>query len=144
MARVCIVDDNNVMRDSLTDILRAAGHEVTAYPDPTRALAEISPGRFEVILSDLKMPGMEGIDLLRALRGRGIDSPFVLMTAYATVATAVEAMKIGAFDYIQKPFEAEAINLVIERAATVGRLRGENEALRLSLLDMEKDSELIG
>jgi DNA-binding NtrC family response regulator len=144
MARVCIVDDKDVMRDSLSDILRAAGHEVTAYADPTQALAEISPSRFEAIVSDLKMPGMEGIDLLRALRSRGIESPFVLMTAYASVATAVEAMKIGAFDYIQKPFEAEAINLVVERAATVGRLRGENEALRMSLLDLERDSELIG
>jgi DNA-binding NtrC family response regulator len=144
MARVCIVDDKDVMRDSLTDILRVAGHEVTAYPDPQKALGEAAWSRFEVVISDLKMPGMDGIELLRALRGRGLEMPFVLMTAYASVPTAVEAMRMGAFDYIQKPFEAEQIGLIIERAVAMGRLRGENEALRASLRDLEGDAELIG
>jgi len=144
MARICIIDDKDVMRDSLTDILRVTGHEVTAYADPRTALGEATWPRFDVIVSDLKMPEMDGIELLKALRGRGIDTPFVLMTAYASVATAVEAMKHGAFDYIQKPFEADAINLVVERAAAMGRLRGENEALRESLRDLEGDARLVG
>ncbi len=144
MARICIVDDKDVMRDSLTDILTAGGHEVAAFADPNQALMAATPGRFEVIVSDLKMPGMDGIELLRSFRSRGVDAPFVLMTAYASVSTAVEAMKMGAFDYIQKPFEAEAIHLVVERAASVSRLRGENEALRASLMDLGRDSELVG
>ncbi len=144
MARVCIVDDKDVMRDSLTDILRVAGHEVTAFADPLRAQSEAAGARYDVIISDLKMPGMDGIELLRALRSRGVDSPFVLMTAYASVQTAVEAMKMGAYDYIQKPFDADAINLVVERAAAMGRLRGENEALRMSVRDLEGDAELVG
>ena len=144
MARVSIVDDKDVMRDSLTDILSAQGHEVVAYSDPNRALTEITSSRFEVIVSDLKMPGMDGIELLRALQSRGVETPFVLMTAYASVSTAVEALKLGAFDYIQKPFEADQIALVVERAATMGQLRGENEALRISLHDLEGDTELIG
>ena len=144
MARVCIIDDKDVMRDSLTHILGVQGHEVTAYADPRHAMQDVSPSRFEVIVSDLKMPGADGIELLRNLRGRGVETPFVLMTAYASVPTAVEAMKLGAFDYIQKPFEADAIALVVERAAAMARLRGENEALRTSLNDLQGGAELIG
>jgi two-component system, NtrC family, response regulator HydG len=144
MARVCIIDDKDVMRDSLTHILGVQGHEVTAYADPQHALQDILPSRFEAIVSDLKMPGMDGIELLRNLRARGVETPFVLMTAYASVPTAVEAMKMGAFDYIQKPFEADAIAVVVERAAAMARLRGENEALRVSLNDLQGETQLIG
>ncbi len=144
MARVCIIDDKDVMRDSLTHILGIQGHEVNSYADPRHAMQDISPSRFEVIVSDLRMPGVDGIELLRNLRGRGVETPFVLMTAYASVPTAVEAMKLGAFDYIQKPFEADAIALVVERAAAMARLRGENEALRASLSDLQGETELIG
>ncbi len=144
MARVCIVDDKEVMRSSLTDILTAQGHEVTAYADPRHALGGIAPVQFEVIVSDLKMPEMDGIELLRQLRHRGVETPFILMTAYASVPTAVEAMKQGAFDYIQKPFEADQIALVVERAVTMGRLRGENEALRATVRDLEGPAELVG
>lgn len=144
MARVCIIDDKDVMRDSLTDTLSVQGHTVTAYADPQRALMELTPSSADVIISDLKMPTMDGIEVLRSLRSRGLETPFVLMTAYASVPTAVEAMKLGAFDYIQKPFEAEAIALVVERAVAMARLRGENEVLRASLRDWEGDHELIG
>jgi DNA-binding NtrC family response regulator len=144
MARVCIIDDKDVMRDSLSDILRTAGHEVSTFADPREALSGLGAAAAEVIVSDLKMPGMDGIELLKSIRAKGIETPFVLMTAYATVSTAVEAMKFGATDYIQKPFEADAINLVVERAAAFYRLRGENEALRLSLSDLEGGSQLIG
>ena len=87
---------------------------------------------------------MDGIDLLRTLRSRGVETPFVLMTAYASVPTAVEAMKMGAFDYVQKPFEGEEISLVIQRAVSMGKLRGENEALRTSLRDLEGEPVMIG
>jgi DNA-binding NtrC family response regulator len=144
MARVCIVDDKDVMRDSLKDILVTQGHEVAAHEDPQHALAALISSRFDVVVCDLKMPGMDGIELLRALRSRGVETPFVLMTAYASVPTAVEAMKLGAFDYIQKPFAADQIGLVVDRATTLGRLRGENEALRATLHDLEGSAELVG
>ncbi len=144
MARICIVDDKDVMRDSLTDTLVARGHEVTAFSDPQQAAREIRPASYDAIVSDLKMPGMDGIEFLRALRARGVDTPFVLMTAYATVSTAVEAMKMGAMDYIQKPFEGDAIAIVLQRAVAMGRLRGENEALRVTLRVLEGDPEMIG
>ncbi len=144
MARVAIIDDKDVMRASLTDILGGLGHEVSAFECPQQALGSLVPSELDVIISDLKMPEMDGLELLRTLRARGIETPVVLMTAYPTVPTAVEAMKLGALDYIQKPFEADAIALVVERAAAFGRLRGENEALRESLRNWQGDYELVG
>lgn len=144
MPRVCIIDDKDVMRDSLTDILRGRGHEVRAFADPQQALAEVHPSETDVIICDLRMPGIDGIELLRSWRGRGLETPFVLMTAYASVPTAVEAMKLGAFDYIQKPFDADQIELVVQRAAMMGRLQGENEALRETVRSFTGETKLIG
>lgn len=144
MPRVCIIDDKDVMRDSLTDILRGKGHEVRAFADPHQALAELNPTEAEVIICDLRMPGIDGLELLRSWRARGMETPFVLMTAYASVPTAVEAMKLGAFDYIQKPFDADQIELVVQRAAMMGRLQGENEALRETIRDFSGEWKLIG
>src|SRR5262249_35779705 len=129
MAKVCVLDDKDVMRESLIESLRRHRHDVTGYADAAELLAAVRRESFEVIISDLKMPGMDGIEILKSLREAGIDTPLILMTAFATVATAVEAMKLGAFDYIQKPFEMEKIVMLVERAAQVHRLRGENEAL---------------
>lgn len=144
MARVCIIDDKDVMRDSLTDTLSIQGHDVTTYADPRHALEGITPTRFDVVVSDLKMPGMDGIEVLKALRTAGVDTPFILMTAYASVPTAVEAMRLGAFDYIQKPFGADEIGLVVARATTMAKLRSENEVLRVSLNDLQGEKHLIG
>jgi DNA-binding NtrC family response regulator len=85
MACVCIIDDKDVMRDSLTDILTGLGHEVVTFADPRQALESLIPSELDVIISDLKMPGMDGIELLRSLRARSIETPFVLMTAYASI-----------------------------------------------------------
>jgi DNA-binding NtrC family response regulator len=144
MAKVCVLDDKDVMRDSLIESLRRQQHDVTGYADPAELLAAVRRESFEVIVSDLKMPGMDGIELLKALREAGVETPLILMTAFATVATAVEAMKLGAFDYIQKPFEMDEIVLLVERAAQVHRLRGENEALRTTVSDWNDGVELVG
>ncbi|MCK6455012.1 MAG: sigma-54 dependent transcriptional regulator [Phycisphaerae bacterium] len=144
MARICVVDDKDVMRDSLQTSLQRAGHSVSGFGDPAAALEALQRESFEVVISDLKMPGMDGIELLRQLRAAGVETPLILMTAFATVGTAVEAMKQGAFDYLQKPFEVDELLLLVERAAQMGRLRDENEALRASLVDLQSSVELVG
>ncbi len=144
MAHVCVVDDKEILRDSLCAAMEREDHRVTAFADPQEALKRITGGPFDVVLVDLKMPGMDGLSLIRNIRAAGCETPIIMMTAYATVNTAVEAMKLGAFDYIQKPFEAETIAVLIERAIEHARLRRENEALRASVDDLRRQRTLIG
>ncbi len=144
MANVCVVDDKEILRESLSATLTREDHSVTSFADPVEALAQIKQQRFDLVLADLRMPRMDGLTLIREIRAGGNDVPIVVMTAYATVATAVEAMKLGAFDYIQKPFEADAATVVVERALEHARLRRENEALRASVDDWSNHRNLIG
>jgi DNA-binding NtrC family response regulator len=108
------------------------------------ALAAIKEQRFELILTDLKMPRMDGLTLIRETRTAGCDTPFIIMTAFATVSTAVEAMKLGAFDYLQKPFEIDTVIVLVERALEHALLRRENEALRTSVDDLRAHRQLVG
>ena len=144
MAHIAVVDDKEILRESLTAALAREDHMITAFADPLEALPEIKGGRFDLVLSDLKMPRMDGLALIREIRAGGCDTPIIMMTAFATVQTAVEAMKLGAFDYIQKPFEAEAAAVLVERALEHARLRRENEALRAVADDPRRRRPLIG
>ncbi len=144
MACVCVVDDQEMMRDSLSAALKAQDHKVYCYAAADEALTAIRQRSFDVVLTDLRMPGMDGVALLRELRRLGIDVPVVLMTAYASVQTAVEAMKLGAFDYITKPFNPDEVAILIERAIREQRLLRDNEVLRRTIEDHDRDRRLIG
>ncbi|MCK6485362.1 MAG: sigma-54-dependent Fis family transcriptional regulator [Phycisphaerae bacterium] len=144
MARICVVDDNDLMRQSVVEALQREEHQIAAFSDATTALAELGQQNFDVIISDLKMPGMDGIEFLGRLRERQVDTPLILMTAFATVPTAVSAMKLGAFDYLQKPFEMDELVVTADRAIQVSRLRGENDALRQSISDWQPAARLVG
>ena len=122
MARILIVDDQEMMRDSLAATLVREGHEVVAAGDGQAAVTRLANGtRFDLLITDLKMPRMTGIELLAETKKLRPELPVVLMTAFATVQTAVEAMKLGAYDYIQKPFDPDDVGLVVRRA--LGRHR---------------------
>src|ERR1700712_4737215 len=132
MARILVVDDQEMMRDSLAATLVREGHEVIAAGDGAAAVARLqSPARFDLVISDLKMPKMTGIELLAEVKRLRPELPVVLMTAFATVQTAVEAMKLGAYDYIQKPFDGEEIKLLVDRTLEHSRRKLENAALRV-------------
>ena len=131
MARILIADDTEMMRDSLAATLARDGHEVIAAGDGPAAVSRLAgPGRFDLLITDLKMPRMTGIELLQEAKRLRPDMPVVLMTAFATVATAVEAMKLGAYDYIQKPFDGDEIKHLVDRTLEHSRLIRENMALR--------------
>lgn len=138
MGQICVVDDNEMLRLSVSETLQREDHEVTSFADPVQALDALKSRPFDCVVSDLKMPGMDGVTLLREARGAGCDTPFLLMTAFGTISSAVAAMKLGAFDYLQKPFEADELALLVDRAIQQSQLRGENEALRRSLTDFEQ------
>ena len=144
MARIAVVDDKEILRDSLQQALSREDHVVTTFADPLEALEKVRSENFDVILTDLKMPQMDGLALVREIRSAGSDTPVIVMTAFATIGTAVEAMKLGAFDYVQKPFEVQTLSVLIEKAVEHARLRRDNEALRASMDDLRAHRALIG
>ncbi len=137
MGRICVVDDNEMLRESVEETLTREDHVVTVFADPIEALKSIKSSPYDCVVTDLKMPGMDGVSLLQEARAAGCDAPAIMMTAFGTVDSAVAAMKLGAFDYIQKPFDADQLCLVVDRAIQTACLRSENEALRRSLTDGE-------
>ncbi|MCP4249690.1 MAG: sigma-54-dependent Fis family transcriptional regulator [bacterium] len=144
MAHICVVDDKELIRDSLVETLGREDHRVTPFADPVEALETVRSGGFDLVLTDMKMPRLDGIGLIRELRSAGCEMPILVMTAFATVSSAVEAMKLGAFDYIQKPFDADAIVVQVERALQHSRLTRDNEALRTTVSDLCEDRPIIG
>ena len=134
MARILVADDQEMMRDSLASTLAREGHDVVAAADGAAAVARLSAegaaGRFDLLITDLKMPRMTGLELLAEAKRLRPEMPVVLMTAFATVSTAVEAMKLGAYDYIQKPFDGDEIKLLVDRTLEHNRLIRENAVLR--------------
>jgi len=143
MAKILICDDQEMMRDSLAGLLAREGHEVLAVSDGAAALSRLESSRFDLLITDLKMPKMTGIELLTEVRRIRGELPVVLMTAFATVQTAVEAMRLGAYDYIQKPFDGEEIRILVERTLEHSRLKLENAALRAAV-SSEVERPLVG
>ena len=144
MALVYVVDDNDLLRDSVREALVREEHEVETFPHPVAALEALEQRRCHVVVSDLKMPRMDGITFLKEVLCLDSEMPVILMTAFASVTSAVEAMKLGAFDYIQKPFEAVEIALLVDRAYQLRCLKVDNEALRVSLADRAPKRVLVG
>jgi DNA-binding NtrC family response regulator len=143
MARILIADDQEMMRDSLAGNLAREGHDVVACGDGAAAVAKLQGSRFDLLITDLKMPRMTGMELLAEAKRLRPEMPVVLMTAFATVNTAVEAMKLGAYDYIQKPFDGDEIKMLIERTLEHSRLIRENQALR-SMTEVSTPRPLVG
>lgn len=134
MARLLIVDDEKNIRQSLATFLDSCGHQVKTAESGREALATLSrQGNFDLVLSDYRMAEMNGLELLTEIKRRYPDTVVILMTAYATVANAVAAMKAGAYDYLTKPFSLDQIQHVVERALEVKELRSENRILRSAL-----------
>lgn len=130
MRSVLVVDDKELMRDSVGGTLERAGFAVATAMDAPSAIQQIAAKRPDVVVTDLKMPGMTGIELLERIRQIDDDLPVVLMTAFGTIETAVSAIKQGAFDYLTKPFEGDELVITVKRAAEHGRVLRENKLLR--------------
>jgi len=129
-ARVLVVDDEPRMAEVVAAALARAGHECEACTTAEAALAALDARGADVVVTDWKMPGMDGVALLRTVRTRRPDVPVVLLTAHGTVASAVAAMRDGAFDYVTKPFDNDELRAVVGRALELTRLARENRWLR--------------
>jgi EAL domain-containing protein (putative c-di-GMP-specific phosphodiesterase class I) len=121
-ARVLLVDDHVAVANSLSRLLTAAGHLITTACDGREAIALIESATFDVIVSEIKMPNVDGLTLLRVIRGRDLDVPVVFLTASPTLETAVDAIEHGAFRYLLKPVDGKELVDVVERAAQLHRL----------------------
>jgi two-component system, NtrC family, response regulator AtoC len=133
MATILIVEDEPKMLRLLGLNLQEEGHEVRPVGDAEAGLNLLRQEKIDLVLTDLKLPGMDGLEFLQAVKRANAAIPVVLMTAYGTVETAVEAMKAGASDYVMKPFSMEEIKLVVAKELDVRNLREENISLREAL-----------
>ena len=144
MSKVLVIDDEKDMLTLLRRIINGeASHEVTTHSDPFKALAELEAGAFDLVLTDLKMPKMNGIQVLERAKAVHPDMPVVIMTAYGTIENAVEAIRKGAFDYITKPFRRERILITTDKALQWHDLLKENQRLRKLAEESESSPDLI-
>jgi len=142
--RLLIVDDEPRMRQALSLLLQKWGWHVDTAATGKEALEKVRTEDVDIVLTDLKMPGMDGDELLRSIRKDFPSLPVVIMTAFGTVRSAVEAMKAGAHDYILKPFDNEELRLTLERAAKYYRLVKDNEAMKRELVNRYHPDNIIG
>ena len=142
--KILIVDDEEIVRESLTEWFREDGYQVESAADATAALKMINRERRDIYFLDIKMPGMDGMELHRKIREADHDAVVIMITAYAAVDTAVKALKEGAFDYITKPFDPENLSNLVRNAARQCALARENIDLKESLAQCSKPPELIG
>src|SRR5438552_8261450 len=144
MGRILIADDHDAIRRGLVRGLTEAGHEMEDASNGNQAIGRLTDNYFDVVLSDLKMGGSDGMDVLRTTRALHPTTAVILMTAFGTVNTAVEAMKIGAFDYVQKPFEIEEMEGKIGKALEVKRLKHALDYLRGTQQDIYEFEHIVG
>jgi Nif-specific regulatory protein len=144
MGRILIADDHDALRRGLARALGEAGHEVDEAANGNAAIARLHEGYYDVVLSDLKMGGSDGLDVLRTTKSLHPSTAVILMTAFGSVTTAVEAMKSGAFDYVQKPFEIEEMEVKIEKALELRRMKNELDYLRHTTQDIYNFDRIVG
>ncbi|HEV2179960.1 MAG TPA: sigma-54 dependent transcriptional regulator [Gemmatimonadaceae bacterium] len=144
MATILCVDDDESIALLLAETLKRAGHEPLSAANVADALAMLARGNVDLIISDYRMPGNTGLDLLARLERDGIDTPVIMMTGYASIEHAVASIKAGAVDYITKPVRAAQLELAVEQALELVRLRRENAALKREIMETRSERQIIG
>lgn len=132
-SRILVVDDEESIREFLDIMLRKEGYEVTTAEDGEKAVEVLKKKTFDMVISDLQMPKMNGMELLKHVKNQNPDLIFMLITAFGTAESAIEAMKIGAYDYILKPFKIDEVRINIAHALRAKSLEGENRILKKEL-----------
>jgi two-component system response regulator PilR (NtrC family) len=144
MDRVLVVDDEAGMREFLSILLRKEGYGIAAAESAEKAMDLMAKGEFDLVISDISMPGLSGIEVLRQARAASPDIPVILITAYASTESAVEALKLGAYDYLVKPFDVEELKTVVRNALEKRRLETENRILKRELKAKGRLDDLVG
>ena len=142
--KILIVDDEDIVRQSLYHWFEEEGYEVECAEDGETALKMFEKGKYELMLVDMKMPGMSGLDLLTKIKEIDDEVIFILITAFASVPTAIRALKDGAFDYITKPIDPEELSHIVDKAISQQSLKRENIQLKTQIDDIVRPDNLIG
>jgi len=142
--RVLVVDDDTSMCDMLVSDLSEHGFTVTARTSGNAALDALAPGAFDAVVTDLNMPGMDGLELCRAIAGADPDVPVIVVTAFGSIETAVAAIRGGAYDFVTKPLDVEALALALDRAIQHRTLRDEVKRLRRAVDESRRFGALLG
>jgi two-component system response regulator AtoC len=139
LREVLVVDDEESLRHMLTVLLKREGYEATAVASGQQALAELERRPYDVVISDIRMPNLGGLELVDEIHKRAIPTTVILMTAFGSVDVAIEAMKRGAYDYISKPFRPDEVVLVLKKAEERERLFRENASLKEALAERRRE-----
>ncbi len=144
MATILCLDDDDAIRQLLERMLVRAGHEALLAGSVIEALQVLARQTVDLIISDYRLPGLSGLEFLGLLRDEGYEIPLIVLTGYGSIEHAVTAIKAGAVDYITKPVRAEQVELAVEQALEVVRLRRENDALREEVMGLRNAKQIIG
>ncbi|HVR38561.1 MAG TPA: response regulator, partial [Thermoanaerobaculia bacterium] len=142
--RILIVDDEEVLRDVLEAVLRREGFDIVLAQSGEEALSVLDAEDIDLVVLDVMLPGISGIDTLRSIRISNPSLPVIVITAFSSIDGAIEAMKMGAFHYIPKPFRNEEVIITVNKALEQRRLSNENERLKAELSDKYAYSNIIG
>jgi two-component system response regulator HydG len=142
--RILVIDDDEAVRESMARMLRGAGYAVDTAPTGEDGLAAAKGNTFDVILSDIRMPGISGLDVLQRLRDGRVDSAFIVMTGFGTIDVAVEAMKLGAVDFVQKPFLRDELLMRVKSAADRRQLARQVDLLQRQIRGSSPLDAMIG
>ncbi len=142
--RILVVDDSQLVCQQLSQVLASPDRQIAVAPDGTAAMEWLVENRCSLVLTDLRLPGMDGLDLIRAIRERELPVTVIVMTGYATVESAVEAMKLGAYDMILKPIDTIRLEVVVNQALEDRRLIDEVADLRGRLRKKYAYHNLLG
>ena len=144
MARILIADDHDSLRRGLAQALAEASHDVDEAPNGNNAIERLHEGAFDVLVSDLRMGGSTGLEVLKTAKSLQPTCAVILMTAFGSISTAVEAMRAGAFDFVQKPFEIEEMELKIAKALELRQMQHQIDYLRHAQGDIYEFDRIIG
>ncbi|MCC6544164.1 MAG: sigma-54-dependent Fis family transcriptional regulator [Nitrospirae bacterium] len=142
--RILLVDDDADIRETMVTLLSMNDYNVTAVADGHSAIDEVNKGKYNIVITDLMMPVMSGIDVIKNVKGIDSDLQCIVITGYATVSTAVDAMKAGAYDYLMKPFNGSEVLMLLKRVMELQELKAENSQLKRNLHNKYGYENLIG
>ena len=143
-AHILVIDDEKGLCNMLDTILGDLGYQVTTYTDPVSAIKVFEPHQYSMVITDIKMPGMSGIEVLQKIKQRDADVPVLVITGYATVELSIQALRSGAFDILTKPFEPEELLFRVRNALNHNQLMTENQQLREELAGKYNFDNIIG